>query len=101
MRDEDGNEQGPLRIWIEGEQVPGLAISRSIGDIVARSIGVTWKPEIAIYKLCPEDRIICLATDGIWEVLENQDVSSKCLLLLVASRRLDSPFLSFFRRLEF
>ena len=32
------------------------------------------KLEIAIYKLSPEDKIILLASDGIWEVLENDQV---------------------------
>lgn len=49
-------------------------MTRSIGDLVAGSVGVTWKPEIAIYKLCQEDRIITIASDGIWEVLDNSDV---------------------------
>jgi serine/threonine protein phosphatase PrpC len=63
-----------LRVWLKNENLPGLAMTRSIGDLVAGSVGVTWKPEIAIYKMCQEDRIITIASDGIWEVLENIDV---------------------------
>jgi serine/threonine protein phosphatase PrpC len=50
--DNSGRSCGPLRVWLKNEQLPGLAMTRSIGDLVAESVGVTWKPEIAIYKLC-------------------------------------------------
>lgn len=73
--DNSGRSCGPLRVWLKNEQLPGLAMTRSIGDLVAESVGVTWKPEIAIYKLCKEDRIIMIASDGVWEVLENSEVS--------------------------
>lgn len=73
--DNNGRPCGPLRVWLKNEEIPGLAMTRSIGDLVAGSVGVTWKPEIAIYKLCQEDRIITIASDGIWEVLENSNVS--------------------------
>ena len=74
MMNHHGKLVGPARVWLKDEDVPGLAMSRSIGDLVAASVGVTWKPEIAIYKLSPEDRIIQLASDGVWEVLNNDDV---------------------------
>lgn len=74
MLNHHGRYVGPDRVWLKDEDVPGLAMSRSIGDLVAASVGVTWKPEIAIYKLSPEDKIILIASDGIWEVLDNDDV---------------------------
>lgn len=42
--DEEGAACGPLRVWLPGKNVPGLAMSRSIGDLVAASIGVQWQP---------------------------------------------------------
>jgi len=35
---------GPQRVWLKEEDYPGLAMTRSIGDLVAESVGVTWKP---------------------------------------------------------
>ncbi len=35
---------GPYRVWVKGEGHPGLAMSRSIGDFVAGSVGVTSTP---------------------------------------------------------
>ncbi len=43
----DGIDKGPLRIW-EGiiENGPGLQITRSLGDIKAKKLGVISEPEI-------------------------------------------------------
>lgn len=38
------NRQGRLRVFAKGKDAPGLAISRSIGDQYAHSIGVTSEP---------------------------------------------------------
>lgn len=40
----NGNYVGPQRVWLKDEDIPGLAMTRSIGDLVAESVGVTWKP---------------------------------------------------------
>jgi hypothetical protein len=45
---DDGEPCGPARVWLKEEDLPGLAMSRSIGDLVAASVGVTWEPEITI-----------------------------------------------------
>ena len=36
--------EGPFRVWIKGEHYPGIALSRSIGDIDAKKIGVIPNP---------------------------------------------------------
>lgn len=36
---------GPLRVWTN-QNVPGLAMTRSLGDEIAHSVGVSDKPEI-------------------------------------------------------
>lgn len=43
-RDAQGNRAGPLRVWLKGQTIPGLAMTRSVGDRIAERIGVTWKP---------------------------------------------------------
>ena len=35
FKDMNGDPMGPLRIWLKNEDVPGLAMTRSIGDLVA------------------------------------------------------------------
>ena len=37
---------GPLRVWLKNKQMPGLAMTRSIGDMIATPVGVTAEPEI-------------------------------------------------------
>lgn len=41
---EKGMKIGPYRVWKKGETYPGLAMSRSIGDLVASKIGVICTP---------------------------------------------------------
>jgi hypothetical protein len=47
----DGEFVGPDRVWLGDRDIPGLAMTRSIGDFITASVGVTWKPEIYEYKL--------------------------------------------------
>lgn len=35
---------GPARVWLQEVDVPGLAMSRSLGDYVAQSVGVSPEP---------------------------------------------------------
>jgi serine/threonine protein phosphatase PrpC len=37
-----GNPVGPLRVWLKDSTGPGLAMTRSFGDLVAASVGVCW-----------------------------------------------------------
>ena len=69
-----------MRVYFKGREGPGLAMSRSIGDTDAHSIGVIEKPgnnflpliiiDIQVLKL---DRkrmryTLVLASDGLWTV---------------------------------
>mmetsp|Transcript_23644 Transcript_23644/g.37207 ORF Transcript_23644/g.37207 Transcript_23644/m.37207 type:complete len:337 (-) Transcript_23644:166-1176(-) len=73
-RDCDGNPVGPLRVWLKHQDIPGLAMTRSFGDKLAASVGVTCKPEILEHDMKEgEDQFIILGSDGIWEFIENQD----------------------------
>jgi serine/threonine protein phosphatase PrpC len=41
---ENGVKSGPFRVWLKNENFPGLAMSRSVGDFVAESVGVICEP---------------------------------------------------------
>ena len=69
------NSSGPLRVWLPGEQAPGLAMTRSMGDTLASKIGVTSDPEIREIQLTSQDKALILASDGVWEVLSNEEVA--------------------------
>lgn len=64
---------GPMRVWLAEIDVPGLAMSRSIGDDIAKSVGVSSIPEIMKHKIAPEDEFFLFASDGVWEFMTNQE----------------------------
>ena len=65
-----------MRVWLKNEDIPGLAMTRSFGDAMAARVGVNAVPEIKAYDLTPDDKIIVLASDGVWEFLDNQVVAN-------------------------
>lgn len=49
-------------------------MSRSIGDSIATSVGVISEPEIKTFIFNSDVNSIVLATDGIWEFIDNEKV---------------------------
>lgn len=49
-------------------------MSRSIGDTIASSVGVISEPEIISYEINEAVSAIIMASDGVWEFLENSQV---------------------------
>jgi serine/threonine protein phosphatase PrpC len=77
----DGQFMGPQRVWLADRDVPGLAMTRSFGDMVATSVGVVSTPEIWEKKISGSDRFLVLASDGVWEFISSEEVVkivSKC-----------------------
>jgi serine/threonine protein phosphatase PrpC len=72
---------GPARVWLGDAWMPGLAMSRSIGDTVAASCGVTHCPELSVVDITPDSLFVIWASDGVWEFIDSQaavDAVSKC-----------------------
>lgn len=82
---EHGRSVGPARVWESAVcEKPGLAVSRSLGDGCARSLGVVATPVVTSHTLRPEDRFLLIATDGLWDSLDNDKairISSKFISL--------------------
>lgn len=72
--DENGNPSGPARVWLKDQNIPGLAMSRSIGDNVATSVGVIPDAEVLEYDLTPQDKFLLIGSDGVFEFLSNEDL---------------------------
>jgi len=72
----DGNTIGPPRVWLQDQDVPGLAMTRSMGDLIAASVGVSSRPEIWEREVEADDKFIVLASDGVWEFCSNLEVIS-------------------------
>ena len=47
-------------------------MSRSMGDEVAHSVGVSTEPEVLEFLLGPNDRFVVIGSDGLWEFLSNE-----------------------------
>lgn len=70
---EDGIS-GPPRVWLGHMDIPGLAMSRSLGDTVAHTAGVISEPELHTFELTEDDKMVILASDGLWEFMSSQEV---------------------------
>lgn len=75
VTDAEGKDVGPWRVWQKQSNHPGLAMSRSVGDAVGHTIGVTCSPTVSSHTLKEEsDYFLVAGSDGIWDVMENQEV---------------------------
>ena len=70
-----GEEVGPYRIFgKDSDTGQGLTMSRSIGDMESKKYGVIYDPELFRYELKENDKVIVIATDGLWDKLTNEEV---------------------------
>jgi serine/threonine protein phosphatase PrpC len=56
-------------------------MSRSIGDTVAASCGVTSHPEVSVVDITVDDMFAIWASDGVWEFITSQkaaEIVSQC-----------------------
>ena len=61
------NEEGggTEKIYMGDQKVPGLDITRSIGDKIGKFIGMISIPETKSFVLQPEDKFIIIGTQGL------------------------------------
>ena len=71
--DDNDEEGGPYRVWAFGENYPGLAMSRSIGDMDAKKIGVIPNPQIVEYTINNDSKYMLICSDGVWEFISNEE----------------------------
>jgi serine/threonine protein phosphatase PrpC len=65
-----------IRIVVEGTNTPGIAMTRSLGDLVAKEIGVIAEPEVLTWSTKGRDEAyLFIACDGIWEFMSEDDVA--------------------------
>ncbi|KAF8014224.1 hypothetical protein BT93_H0156 [Corymbia citriodora subsp. variegata] len=68
------NEPEVARVWLPNCDSPGLAMARALGDFCLKDFGLISIPEISYRRLTDMDEFVVLATDGIWDVLSNEEV---------------------------
>jgi len=77
---------GQVLFW-NGHRVMGvLAMSRAIGDHCLRPY-IIPDPEITVLNRCPEDELLLLASDGLWDVMSCQEASVLAVRCLEHARR--------------
>ncbi|XP_031128605.1 probable protein phosphatase 2C 65 [Ipomoea triloba] len=67
-------EPSVFRVWMPNEDCPGLAMARAFGDFCLKDYGLISTPEVYYRKLSDKDEFVVLATDGVWDVLSNEEV---------------------------
>ncbi|RZC81631.1 hypothetical protein C5167_044195 [Papaver somniferum] len=67
------DEPGVHRVWLPAEEKPGLAMSRALRDFCVKDFGVISVPEVTQRSITSKDQFIILATDGVWDVISNQE----------------------------
>jgi serine/threonine protein phosphatase PrpC len=77
---------GPSRVYVKGESFPGLAMSRSMGDSVASTVGVISDPDIVTAPVNSTDKFLLLASDGLWSVISSVEAVHKIGVLMDAGK---------------
>lgn len=62
------------RVWLPFDDAPGLAMARAFGDFCLKEYGVISIPEFYHQTITKRDKFIVLASDGVWDVLSNEEV---------------------------
>jgi serine/threonine protein phosphatase PrpC len=70
----NGKICGTYRVWAKNGNYPGLAVSRTIGDLNASCLGVIPEPEVKEYIIDDNCKYIIIASDGLWDVIDNKTV---------------------------
>ena len=56
----------------------GLAITRALGDHAYKSFGVTGQPYTVRHVLRPFDKFLVIASDGVWDTVNDQQAIELC-----------------------
>eukprot|EP00457_Paulinella_chromatophora_P003760 gb/GEZN01003768.1/.p1 GENE.gb/GEZN01003768.1/~~gb/GEZN01003768.1/.p1 ORF type:complete len:611 (+),score=70.21 gb/GEZN01003768.1/:119-1951(+) len=64
----------PPRVWLAGQELPGLSVTRAFGDSCVEHVGVHSEPEVAKFPRTPTDAFIVVASDGLFEFIEDQTI---------------------------
>ena len=77
---------GPCRVWYQhrGETL-GLAMSRSLGDTIVHKCGVSAEPEVLEHLIDEHDEFFMMATDGVWDVVDNNHAVQMVYNIIIRS----------------
>jgi serine/threonine protein phosphatase PrpC len=71
-----GKDHVSTRVYQEGRPYPGILMTRSLGDMAAKAVGVICEPEVVEWPLDGLTRPhYFAASDGIWEFMPSTEVA--------------------------
>ena len=71
---ENGIIDNNTRIFFPGQNLPGIALSRALGDLMAKRCGVISEHDIKVFKLNHNSKYLLIYSDGIWKYLKNEEI---------------------------
>jgi len=74
LKNSINQENGPLRIYLKGDNIPGLSITRSFGDRIGKKIGNISNPVINEYTLNKSVKFIIIASSGVWKFIKEKEI---------------------------
>merc|ERR1719276_672563 len=64
------------RVYAKNGRYPGLNMSRCLGDLLGHSdAGCSCLPEVLERDVTPDDHILMLCSDGVWEFMLPQEAA--------------------------
>ena len=66
------------RVHLSADSPAGLAVARAIGDGEMKTVGVSAVPSTMCIPLREEDKVLVIASDGLWEHLSDEEVLAFC-----------------------
>ncbi|KAH7434394.1 hypothetical protein KP509_06G015800 [Ceratopteris richardii] len=70
------DEPDVARVWLPHDDKPGLAMARAFGDFCLKEYGLSAVPHVSCRKVKETDEFVVLATDGVWDVMSNEEVAN-------------------------
>lgn len=87
--DDDDDDEAPWRVFIRGTMIPGLAMSRSIGDTLATRAGAIPQCDFGSRTITDQDCFLIVASDGLWEVFTSQEAVEWAQRYILENRESD------------
>jgi len=59
------------RVYAKNARYPGLNMSRCLGDLLGyHNCGISCEPDVSHIRLTPDDTVLLVCSDGVWEFIE-------------------------------
>ena len=72
--DNFGQPIGEFRVYEKGSMLPALGMSRSLGDLASKKLGVIAVPKILEYNITDKTNYILVCSDGISDFIGDREI---------------------------